>query len=47
VVFHSHYGKDMDKGNPRTGWAYILTVRDLSHVVGAPMSDIADELVAT
>ena len=30
VVFHSHYDKDsLDKGNPRTGWAYVLTVRDL------------------
>ncbi|MGB5538870.1 MAG: hypothetical protein WBO37_02130 [Gammaproteobacteria bacterium] len=47
VVFHSHYDRDADKGNPRTGWAYILTVRDLSQVTGAPMSGMADELVAT
>ncbi len=47
VVFHSHYDMDADKGNPRTGWAYILTVRDLSQVMGAPMSGMADELVAT
>jgi len=47
VVFHSHYDRDADKGNPRTGWAYILTVRDLSQVMGAPMAGMADELVAT
>ena len=47
VVFHSHYDKDTEKGSPRTGWAYVLTVRDLSQVMGAPMSEMADELVAT
>jgi hypothetical protein len=47
VVFHSHYDRDADKGNPRTGWAYILTVRDLAQVMGTPMSGMADELVAT
>ncbi len=48
VVFHGHYDKDgSDKGNPRTGWAYVLTVRDLSQVVGQPMTDVADGLVAT
>ncbi|MDH3980464.1 MAG: hypothetical protein OEU91_08140 [Gammaproteobacteria bacterium] len=48
VVFHGHYDKDAsDKGNPRTGWAYVLTVRDLSQVMGQPMTDVADELVAT
>jgi hypothetical protein len=48
VVFHGHYDKDgSDKGNPRTGWAYVLTVRDLSQVMGQPMTDVADELVAT
>jgi len=34
VVFHNHYDKDRTgKGNPRTGWAYVLTVRDLSRVL--------------
>ncbi len=47
VVFHSHYDRDTDKGNPRTGWAYVLTVRDLSGVSGPPMSVVADGLVAT
>jgi hypothetical protein len=48
VVFHGHYDRDSsDKGNPRTGWSYVLTVRDLSQVMGQPMTDVADELLAT
>ncbi len=46
VIFHSHYDKDSsDKGNPRTGWAYVLTVRDLSRVLHPPLPATADELV--
>jgi hypothetical protein len=47
VVFHSHYDRDREKGNPRTGWAYVLTVRDLASVMEEPMPPMADELVAT
>lgn len=47
VVFHSHYDRDEERGNPRTGWAYVLTVRDLSQVAGPPMAGMADELVAS
>lgn len=47
VVFHSHYDRDAGQGNPRTGWAYVLTVRDLAQVTGAPLAGMADELVAT
>ena len=47
VIFHSHYDKDSsDKGNPRTGWAYVLTVRDLSRVLHPPLPAAADELLA-
>ncbi len=46
VVFHLRYDKDeADKGNPRTGWAYALTVKDLSRVMEPPMPAKADELV--
>lgn len=46
VVFHSHYDMDKsDKGNPRTGWSYVLTVRDLSQVMQPPLPVKADELV--
>ena len=45
VVFHSHYDRDItDKGNPRTGWAYVLTVNDLSHVLRPPMPELAGRL---
>ncbi len=48
LVFHSHYDKDTtDKGNPRTGWAYVLTVRDLSRVLHPPLPVAADELLTT
>lgn len=47
VVFHSHYDRDAEQGSPRTGWAYVLTVRDLSQVSGPPLAGMADELVAT
>jgi hypothetical protein len=33
VVFHVHYDKDLDKGNPRVGWAYVLTINDLAQVL--------------
>lgn len=33
VVFHVHYDKDYDKGNPRIGWAYVLTINDLAKVL--------------
>ena len=47
VIFHNHYDKDSsDKGNPRTGWAYVLTVRDLSRVLHPPLPAAADELLA-
>ena len=46
VIFHNHYDKDsMDKGNPRTGWTYVLTVRDLSRVLHPPLPEAADELL--
>ena len=48
IVFHSHYDQDTtDKGNPRTGWAYVLTVSDLSAVLKPPMPDITTQLQGT
>lgn len=47
VIFHNHYDKDsLDKGNPRTGWSYVLTVRDLSRVLHPPLPATADKLHA-
>ena len=48
VVFHSHYDRDIaGKGNPRTGWAYVLLVRDLANVLQPPMPAMTTELQAT
>lgn len=48
LVFHSHYDRDVvEKGAPRTGWALVLTIRDLSRVLEAPLPDISEHLVAT
>ena len=47
LVFHNHYDHDSeDKGNPRTGWALVLTIQDLSTVLESPLPDSSKELVA-
>jgi hypothetical protein len=47
LVFHNHYDRDAEnKGNPRTGWAIVLTIQDLSTVLESPLPDSAKELVA-
>lgn len=46
VVFYLHYDKDkVDKGNPRTGWSYVLTVQDLSRILPPPLPNTADTLL--
>ena len=46
VVFHRRYDNDAtDKGNPRLGWTYVLTIRDLSQVLNAPLPGEAGKLV--
>ena len=48
VVFHHHYdGDSSGSGNPRTGWTYVLTIRDLSRVSGREMTVEADNLYNT
>ena len=45
VVFFSHYDKDEIRGNPRLGWAYVLTIRDLVALTSEPaVSSSADFL---
>jgi hypothetical protein len=44
VVFLAQYDHDRAGGNPRTGWAYVLTIRDLAQVVPAPAPAQADDL---
>ena len=47
VVFFSHYDKDNDRGNPRSGWAYVLTIRDLAALTSEPAISSSVELFAT
>ncbi len=48
VVFHHRYDMDYtDKGNPRLGWTYVLTIRDLAQVLDSPLPQGADSLVST
>jgi len=47
LVFHLHYDQDdSDQGNPRTGWAYVMVVHDLSTLLGPSVMDAADELLS-
>ncbi len=47
LVFHRHYDQSPDKGNPRTGWAYVLTIQDLTMLLPTPAPESADQLVKT
>jgi hypothetical protein len=47
VVFYSHYDNDDIRGNPRTGWAYALTIRDLGALMNEPASSSSVELIGT
>ena len=43
VVLHRHWDMDeIDKGNPRTGWAIVLSVHDLAMVLEEPLPDTAE-----
>ncbi|MEH6634322.1 MAG: hypothetical protein V7700_02335 [Halioglobus sp.] len=46
VVFHHRYDQDeSDKGNPRLGWTYVLTIRDLSLILEPPLPQDANKLL--
>ena len=48
VVFHHHYDQDFEnRGNPRTGWTYVLVIRDLSRVLPAETHPVTDQLLET
>lgn len=47
IVFFSHYDHDQIRGNPRSGWAYVLTIRDLGALTGQSTRELTDELVQT
>ena len=42
VVWHNHYDGDTeDKGNLRTGWAIVLTIKDIATILDSPMPESA------
>lgn len=46
VVFHRRYDMDeKDRGNPRLGWTYALTIKDLAQVMNAKQQAEAQKLV--
>ena len=47
VVFYSHYDQDQDRGNPRSGWAYTLTIRDLGSIMHEPAISSTTALIET
>jgi len=46
VVFLRHYDKDQDRGNPRSGWAYALTIADLATLTDKPAIQSSQALLA-
>ena len=44
VVYLAQYDRDSAGGNPRTGWTYVLVIRDLAAVVPAPVPAKAAQL---
>jgi hypothetical protein len=47
VVFYSHYDRNRERGNPRSGWAYALTIRDLASLTHEPAISSSTALVET
>jgi hypothetical protein len=47
VVYLAQYDRDAAGGNPRTGWSYVLVIRDLAAVVPAPVPVKAAQLQNT
>ena len=44
VVFLAQYDHDASGGNPRSGWTYVLVIRDLAALVPGPVPARAAEL---
>jgi hypothetical protein len=48
LVFHNVYDPEFaNAGNARSGWALVLTIRDLTQVIDEPVPTAAEELHAT
>jgi hypothetical protein len=44
LVFLAQYDRDAAAGNPRSGWTYVLSIRDLATLTPAPVPARANEL---
>lgn len=45
LTYHIYYDRDVvDKGNPRAGWATVITMQDLSTVIDDPVPERASAL---
>ena len=45
LVFYNHYDHDtQSRGNPRSGWAIVLTIRDLAQILEQPLPESATAL---
>ena len=44
VVLYSHYDGDEGKGDTKTGWSLVLTIRDLSTLLEEPLPDSGTRL---
>lgn len=47
VVFFNHYEQDMERGNLRLGWAYVLTIKDLGALMNEPAASSSIDLFNT
>ena len=47
VVLYGHYGGDDERGQPKTGWALVLTIRDLSMALDDPLPESGTRLWRT
>jgi hypothetical protein len=44
IVFFSYYEHDLVRGNPHSGWAYVLTIKDLGDLMNEPAASSSIEL---
>ncbi len=46
IIFYAHYAEGDARGDPRMGWADVLTINDLAALMPAPVTRSADALRA-
>lgn len=44
IIFYAHYAKGDQRGDPRMGWADMLTITDLAALMPAPVASDAGKL---